>query len=106
MHHGDVCTVGIFCSAVPGSNRDLLDFIDVQVDRRGQAHVVFTGDFGSSNGIYSANQVSGPKVGAPGPPPGSLGSSRPPTGPRSRPGRARPPASTRQAAPPVETRRG
>jgi hypothetical protein len=66
MHHGDVCTVGIFCSAVPGANRNLLDFIDVQVDRGGRAHVAFTGDFGSYDGIYSANQVSGPTVGAPG----------------------------------------
>jgi hypothetical protein len=66
MHHGDVCTVGIFCSAVPGANRDLLDFIDVQVDRGGRAHVGFTGSFGSYNGIYSANQISGPTVGAPG----------------------------------------
>jgi hypothetical protein len=66
MHHGDVCTVGVFCIAIPNSNRDLLDFIDVQVDRGGRAHIGFTGDYGAYNGIYSANQVSGPTVGAPG----------------------------------------
>lgn len=66
MHHGDICTLGIFCLAVPNSNRDLLDFIDVQVDPEGRAHVAFTGDYGAYDGIYAANQASGPTVGAPG----------------------------------------
>ena len=66
MHHGDVCTLGLFCAAVVGSNRDLLDFNDIQIDQKGRAHIAFTGDFGTYNGIYSANQVSGPTVGAPG----------------------------------------
>ena len=66
MHHGDICTLGIFCTATPGANRDLLDFIDAQIDPDGRAHVSFTGDYGSWNGIYAANQVSGPGVGPPG----------------------------------------
>lgn len=41
MHHGDVCTLGIFCSAVPGTNRNILDFIDVQVDAGGFLHVAY-----------------------------------------------------------------
>ena len=66
IHHGDVCTLGLFCSAVPGSDRDLLDFIDVQLDHAGRGHVVFTGDYGRYNGIYAANQTGGPTVGAAG----------------------------------------
>src|SRR5207249_1394343 len=41
MHHGNICTLGIACP--PGvTNRNLLDFIDVQVDPRGLMHVAFT----------------------------------------------------------------
>ena len=66
MHYGDVCTLGIFCAVTPGANRDLLDFIDAQIDPKGRAHISFTGDYGSYNGIYVANQTSGSTVGAPG----------------------------------------
>ena len=66
MHHGDICTLGIFCSAVPGADRDILDFIDVQVDRGGMGHVAFTGDYDKYQGIYVANQTDGPSVGRPG----------------------------------------
>ncbi|MFN2544163.1 MAG: sialidase family protein [Actinomycetota bacterium] len=66
IHHGDVCTVGIFCSALEplGADRSLLDFIDVVVDSGGYAHVVFTAAGGKlKDGIYAANQVAGPSVG-------------------------------------------
>lgn len=63
IHHGDVCTLGIFCSAVPNANRNLLDFIDAQVDRDGRGHVVFTGDSTDFMGIFAANQEGGTKIG-------------------------------------------
>ena len=36
LHVGDVCMLGIFCTAFEpaGANRDLLDFIDVAIDPR------------------------------------------------------------------------
>jgi hypothetical protein len=66
IHHGNICTLGIACP--PGlSNRDLLDFIDVQIDPKGFAHVVFTSSDaptgGLANGIYILNQTTGPGVG-------------------------------------------
>ncbi|MFL5896101.1 MAG: sialidase family protein [Thermoleophilaceae bacterium] len=61
IHTGDVCTLGIFC-VFPNSDRDLLDFIDVTVDRTGIAHVAFTQDTDKSNGIYAANQTGGDRV--------------------------------------------
>jgi hypothetical protein len=65
VHHGDVCTLGIFCAAVPGTNRDLLDFIDLAVDSHGLAHVAFTSVDGQMpEGIFAANQTGGPNVGA------------------------------------------
>ena len=65
MHHGDICTLGIFCAAVPGTNRNLLDFIDVQVDSSGLFHVAYTDDHNYANGaLVMANQTGGTKVGA------------------------------------------
>jgi hypothetical protein len=66
IHHGNICTLGIACP--PGlTNRDLLDFIDVQIDPHGFAHVVFTAsdapNGGLANGIYALNQTTGPGVG-------------------------------------------
>jgi BNR/Asp-box repeat len=64
MHHGDICTLGIFCSAVPGTNRNLLDFIDVQVDASGFFHVAYTDDHNYADGaLVMANQTGGTKVG-------------------------------------------
>src|SRR5205807_3152489 len=60
IHKGDVCTLGIFCAAIPGGNRDLLDFIDVVIDHFGVAHEVFTAADGDLKaGIYAANQIGG-----------------------------------------------
>jgi len=67
MHHGNICTLGIACP--PGAtNRDLLDFIDVQIDPQGFAHAAFTSADapkrgGLPAGIYVANQLSGPRFG-------------------------------------------
>jgi hypothetical protein len=61
IHVGDVCTLGIFC-VFPGSDRDLLDFIDLTIDRTGIAHASFTQDTDKSTGIYAANQTGGDRV--------------------------------------------
>ncbi|HEX9235131.1 MAG TPA: sialidase family protein [Actinomycetota bacterium] len=64
MHHGDICTLGLFCSAVPGTNRDLLDFIDIAIDRYGLAHVAYTDDHNYKGGAFvAANQSGGTTVG-------------------------------------------
>ncbi len=64
MHHGDICTLGIFCSVVPGTNRNLLDFIDVAVDASGFFHVAYTDDHNYADGaLVMANQTGGTKVG-------------------------------------------
>jgi hypothetical protein len=65
IHVGDVCTLGIFCVNTLGSNRSLLDFIDLTVDPRGLAHAAFTSDRplpDGPNGIFVANQVNGQSV--------------------------------------------
>ncbi|HYT29488.1 MAG TPA: sialidase family protein, partial [Actinomycetota bacterium] len=65
MHVGDVCTLGLFCAAVPGTNRDILDFIDVAVDHSGLFHVAYTDDNNYAAGaLVMANQVAGPTVGS------------------------------------------
>lgn len=64
MHVGDVCTLGLACAGFPGTDRNLLDFIDVQVDPRGFAHVVYTDDHNYEGGaMVAGNQVMGPSVG-------------------------------------------
>ena len=63
MHVGDVCTLGLFCAAVPGTNRDILDFIDVAVDHSGLFHVAYTDDY-SVGALVMANQTGGPSIGA------------------------------------------
>jgi hypothetical protein len=62
MHHGDICTLGIFCLAVDG-NRDLLDFIDITTDSSGLFHVSYTDDY-SAGALVAANQTGGPTIGA------------------------------------------
>ncbi|MFL5796741.1 MAG: hypothetical protein ACJ77A_02265 [Actinomycetota bacterium] len=64
MHIGDVCTLGIFCIGELGSNRDLLDFIDISVGVDGFAHAAYTDD-NLATGIWAANQVSGIRAYAP-----------------------------------------
>jgi hypothetical protein len=62
IHRGDVCTLGLFCAVFPTANRSLLDFIDTAIDGNGRMHASFTQDTDQSNGIYVANQASGPTV--------------------------------------------
>jgi hypothetical protein len=64
MHIGDVCTLGIFCIGELGSNRNLLDFIDISVGVDGFAHAAYTDD-NLAEGIWAANQVSGTRAYAP-----------------------------------------
>ena len=61
---GDICTLGLFCAAVPGTNRNLLDFIDIAVDHGGFFHAAYTDDHNYPGGaLVMANQVAGPTVG-------------------------------------------
>jgi len=62
IHHGDVCTLGLFCAVFPTADRSLLDFIDAAIDGSGKAHVAFTQDTDKNTGIYVANQRSGRSV--------------------------------------------
>src|SRR6266487_2297441 len=55
---GGICTFGIFCSAVPGSNRGLADVFEVHVDPAGGANVTWTRDLGGRR-IFFACQKSG-----------------------------------------------
>jgi hypothetical protein len=66
MHHGDICTLGIACIGALGSNRSLLDFIDIAVGRDGFFHVSYTDDQNYADGgaLVSANQNGGAKIGA------------------------------------------
>ena len=49
---------------MPGTNRNLLDFIDVQVDSSGFFHVAYTDDNNYAGGaLVMANQTGGTKVG-------------------------------------------
>lgn len=65
IHTGDVCVLGIFCTGFgpAGASRNLLDFIDIAVDKKGKAHIAYTTDFDQETEcICVAHQTSGPKV--------------------------------------------
>jgi hypothetical protein len=63
IHLGQVCTAGLFCTLSDG-NRNLLDFITVDVDHFGAAHVAWTDDNDSRNDRRSkySRQLSGPSI--------------------------------------------
>jgi uncharacterized repeat protein (TIGR01451 family) len=63
---GGICTYGLFCAVVPGSNRSLADVFEVHMDPAGGANVTWTSDNGG-NHIGFACQNSGPSglAGAP-----------------------------------------
>ncbi len=64
MHVGDICTLGLFCAAIPNSNRNILDFIDIAADAHGFAHIAYTDDNNYPDGaIVMANQVGGRGIG-------------------------------------------
>ena len=55
---GGICTYGLFCAVVPGSNRGLADVFEVHMDPAGGANVTWTSDNGG-NHIGFACQNSG-----------------------------------------------
>ena len=68
MHHGAICTLGLFCGILPGSaaDRSLLDFFKVTVAPDGMAEVVWADnhrvDGGANTGVGFAKQVGGPSA--------------------------------------------
>jgi len=59
---GGICTFGLFCTAVPGSNRNLADSLAVTLDPAGGVNAVWTDNVGNPNGakeIHFACQNSG-----------------------------------------------
>jgi hypothetical protein len=63
IHLGQVCTAGLFCTLSDG-NRNLLDFITVDVDHLGAAHAAWTDDNDSTNDRRSkySRQLAGASV--------------------------------------------
>ena len=68
IHHGPICTLGLFCGVLPGSasDRSLLDFFKVAVDSDGTAAVVWSDnnrvDGDAKTGVGFARQVAGPSA--------------------------------------------
>lgn len=68
VHHGGICTFGIFCSVVPNANRSLADSIEVDLDPAGGANAAWTDDLpshqtgGESEHIDFTCQNSGPSA--------------------------------------------
>lgn len=68
VHHGPICTLGLFCGVLPGSasDRSLLDFFKVAVDSDGTAAVVWSDnnrvDGDAKTGVGFARQVAGPSA--------------------------------------------
>ncbi|MFN2544165.1 MAG: sialidase family protein [Actinomycetota bacterium] len=61
MHIGEICTLGIFCSAT-GGDRTILDFIDAVIDLNGYTHVAICDNGDSSASLDIANQSAGAAV--------------------------------------------
>lgn len=60
MHLGDICNQGLNCN-IFGGNRDLLDFISVAIDARGNANAVWTDDASQSpKAVMFSKQIGGP----------------------------------------------
>jgi len=68
IHHGAICTLGLFCGILPGSaaDRSLLDFFKVTVAPNGRPAVVWSDnhrvDGGGGSGVGFAEQTSGPSA--------------------------------------------
>ena len=69
VHHGPICTLGLFCGVLPGSasDRSLLDFFKVAVDPiDGSPEVTWSDnnrvDGDAKTGVGFARQVSGPSA--------------------------------------------
>jgi hypothetical protein len=59
VHHGGICTFGIFCSVVPNSNRSLADSIAIALDPNGGANATWTNDASDPERIDFACQQGG-----------------------------------------------
>ena len=69
IHHGAICTLGLFCGVLPGSSpdRSLLDFFKVTVLPNGHPAVVWSDNNrpdsdDAKNGVGFAEQTSGPSA--------------------------------------------
>ena len=72
MHNGEVCTNGIVCGS---SDRSLLDYISVDVDCNGNAHIAYSSNFtasppasgneGPAPTVHAVDQIGGPTIGIP-----------------------------------------
>jgi uncharacterized repeat protein (TIGR01451 family) len=63
---GGICTYGLFCAAVPGSNRNLADVFEVHLDPAGGANVTWTSDNGGNHiGFACQNSGQSALAGAP-----------------------------------------
>ena len=60
VHAADICQAGTLCVATSG-NRNLLDYIYMDIDAHGMAHIVYANDLGDLQTVY-ATQVSGPST--------------------------------------------
>jgi hypothetical protein len=64
MHHGAICTLGIFCGVLPGSadDRSLLDFFKVTVAPDGMPAVVFSDNGDGKRDVTFVKQSAGPSA--------------------------------------------
>jgi hypothetical protein len=68
VHHGAICTLGLFCGILPGSSddRSLLDFFKVTVLPDGHPAVVWSdnnrNDGDAKTGVGFAKQTTGPSA--------------------------------------------
>jgi hypothetical protein len=58
MHAADICQAGTLCAATMG-NRNLADYIWMQVDSTGMAHIAYADDASGTLLTVVANQVGG-----------------------------------------------
>ena len=63
VHAGDICQAGLFCTVTSG-NRSLLDYIYMDVDGAGMAHIVYADDLGELRTVHAA-QIRGISMLAP-----------------------------------------
>lgn len=61
VHHGGICTLGVFCGVLPGSSSDrsLLDFFKVTTDSHGHAYVAFSDNADGAGHVTVVRQVGG-----------------------------------------------
>lgn len=59
VHESDVCQAGTLCLAT-GGNRSMLDYIYMDIDKQGYAHVAYTDDTSGLRTVY-AKQITGPR---------------------------------------------